>query len=65
MVDESPEKPVGEWNIMEFECHEGHIKAYLNGVLVNEAQCSAHEGPIGIQSEGGPMDFRYIRITEQ
>ena len=64
-VEESPEKPVGEWNTMDFECLDGYIKAYLNGVLVNEARCEAREGYIGIQSEGGALEFRNIRIREQ
>lgn len=65
LMEESPEKPVGEWNSMEFICLDGNIKAFLNGVLVNEAQCEAREGYIGIQSEGGAMEFRNIRIKEQ
>ena len=32
------------------------------GVLVNEARCAATEGYIGLQSEGGAMDVRNIRI---
>jgi len=63
MVEESPEKPVGEWSIMDFVCRDGLIKAFLNGVFINQAQCAAREGYIGIQSEGGPMDFRNIRIN--
>ena len=62
MVEESPEKPVGEWNSMDFVCRDGVIKAFLNGVFINEARCEDREGYIGIQSEGGPMDFRNIRI---
>lgn len=62
LVEDSPEKPVGEWNEMEFVCRKGVIKAFLNGVLVNEARCAATEGFIGIQSEGGAMDIRNIRI---
>ena len=63
MVEESPEKPVGEWNTMDFVCRDGLIKAFLNGVFVNQAQCAASEGYIGIQSEGGAMDFRNIYVT--
>ena len=62
IVETSPEKPVGEWNCMDFVCREGKIKAFLNGVLVNEANCDAKEGFIGIQSEGGAMDFRNIWV---
>ncbi|MCR5709464.1 MAG: DUF1080 domain-containing protein [Bacteroidales bacterium] len=64
LTEESPEKPVGEWNTFDFECKGGHIKAFLNGVLVNEVTCEAEKGFIGIQSEGGAMDVREIRITE-
>ena len=63
IVDESPEKPVGEWNEMDFLCNGGLIKVWLNGVLVNEAECDVTEGYIGIQSEGGAMDFRNIYVT--
>ena len=62
MVEESPENPVGEWNTVEFECRDGVIKAFLNGVLVNEALCEAREGHIGFQSEGGPIDIRNLWI---
>ena len=63
IVEESPEKPVGEWNDMDFLCNGGLIKVWLNGVLVNEAECDVTEGYIGIQSEGGAMDFRNIYVT--
>ena len=63
IVEESPEKPVGEWNEMEFLCEGGSIKAWLNGVLINETVCEATDGYIAIQSEGGPMDFRNIILT--
>lgn len=62
--EESPEKPVGEWNSMDFVCRDGVIKAFLNGVLVNVARCEAREGFIGIQSEGGALDVRNIWIRE-
>ena len=64
IVAESPESPVGEWNVMEFLCKEGHIKVTLNGITVNEATCNAIEGFIGLQSEGGAMDFRNIYVIE-
>ena len=60
IVAESPEKPLGQWNEMEFLREGGSIKVWLNGVLVNEAVCDALDGYIAIQSEGGPMDFRNI-----
>lgn len=63
IVAESPEKPVGEWNEMEFLCKDGQIKCWLNGVLVNEAVCNVTDGYIAVQSEGGSMDFRNIYLS--
>ena len=63
IVAESPEKPVGEWNEMEFLCKDGQIKCWLNGVLVNEAVCDVTDGYIAVQSEGGSMDFRNIYLS--
>ncbi len=63
IVAESPEKPVGEWNEMEFLCKDGQIKCWLNGVLINEAVCDVTDGYIAVQSEGGSMDFRNIYLS--
>ena len=65
IVAESPEKPVGEWNEMEFLCKDGQIKCWLNGVLINEAVCDVTDGYIAVQSEGGSMDFRNIYLSFQ
>lgn len=65
VVEESPEKPVGEWNEMEFLCKGKEMKVWLNGVLVNEAVCESTDGYIAIQSEGGPMDFRNIYLIPE
>ena len=64
IVEESPEKPVGEWNEMEFASKDGLLQVWLNGVLVNEAKCDATGGYIGLQSEGGAMEFRNVYIVE-
>lgn len=63
IVAESPEKPVGEWNEMEFLCKDGQIKCWLNGVLINEAVCDVTDGYIAVQSEGGSMDIRNIYLS--
>ena len=65
IVEESPEKPVGQWNEMDFLCKGGEIKVWLNGILVNEAVCDATNGYIALQSEGGPMDFRNIYLSNR
>ena len=63
-VTDNPEKPVGEWNEMEFLCKGGNITVSLNGITINEARCKATEGYIGLQSEGGAMEFRNIYVTK-
>lgn len=63
IIAESPEKPVGEWNEMEFLCKDGQIKCWLNGVLINEAVCDVTDGYIAVQSEGGSMDIRNIYLS--
>lgn len=64
LMDETPvEKPAGEWNETEITCKDGHVIVMINGVMVNEVDCEAHEGYIGFQSEGGPLEFRNVYLT--
>ena len=60
---ESAEKPAGEWNTAEIICKGNFIQAYINGVLMNEGHFDRSEGPIGLQSEGGPLEIRNVFIT--
>lgn len=63
LVEEDPENPDGEWNTVMIISKGGRLSALVNNVLVNEAECDVKEGYIGIQSEGGAMDFRNIRLV--
>ncbi len=57
-MNPSNEKPVGEWNRAEITCKGG------DGALQNRATgASLSEGYIGLQSEGGPVEFRNVRLT--
>jgi hypothetical protein len=60
---ESAEKPAGEWNTPEIICQGTHIQAWINGVLMNEAHFSRTEGPIALQSEGGPLEIRNVYLV--
>ena len=60
---ESAEKPAGEWNTAEIICQGNSIEAYVNGVLMNQAHFDRSAGPIGLQSEGGPLEIRNIYIV--
>lgn len=58
------EKPPGEWNRAEILAQDGSYTVWVNGELVNEvAGIEVVPGPIGLQSEGGEIDFRRVNIT--
>ena len=59
----SNEKPVGEWNKARIEVKDGQITVYINGVLQNQGTSKVKEGNIGLQSEGGPVQFRNLKLT--
>ena len=63
--EESSEKPIGEWNKAKFEVKDGKITAIINGVLQNQGTNKVKEGYIGLQSEGGPIQFRNVKLTSQ
>ena len=58
------EKPVGEWNTAEVVCQGNSITVYINGQLQNQATSETSEGYIALQSEGGPIEFRNVYLTE-
>lgn len=60
---EMAEYPVGEWNRYEIHCIGGDVTLIVNGKVVNKATgCEQVAGPICLQSEGTPIQFRDIRI---
>ena len=61
---DSNEKPVGEWNKAKIEVKDGKITVYINGVLQNQGTNKVKEGYIGLQSEGGPVQFRNLKLTK-
>jgi Domain of Unknown Function (DUF1080). len=60
---DSNEKPVGEWNKAKIEVRDGKITVNINGVLQNQGTNKVLEGYIGLQSEGGPIQFRNVKVT--
>lgn len=59
------ENPPGEWNKLEIEFDGDEIEVEINGKEVNEAKCGEIiAGPIALQSEGGEVHFRNIRISK-
>jgi hypothetical protein len=58
------EKPPGEWNRVEILAQGPRYQIWINGKLVNDAQgVSVVAGPIGLQSEGGMVQFRRVALT--
>jgi len=58
-------RPAGEWNAYRVECRDGTILLSVNGELVTRAyHANPREGYICLESEGGVIDFRNIRIRE-
>lgn len=58
------EKAVGEWNVAEIVCAGDRITVYINGVLQNECTKANRKGYIALQSEGGPVEFRNVYLTD-
>ncbi len=60
---DTSEKPAGEWNTYEILCKGDTIQLFVNGVLQNRAEKTTESsGYIGLQSEGGPIEFRNVYI---
>ena len=58
------EQEPGEWNKMEITATGENITVVLNGKQVNEATgCDALAGKVGLQSEGGAIEFRNVLLT--
>jgi hypothetical protein len=57
------ENAAGEWNTYQIVCHSNSVQNYVNGRLMNEVTgCSASDGAIAMQSEGGEWELRKIYI---
>ena len=58
-------KPKGEWNTYDVVCVNGVIKLSVNGKFVNGIRnASQRKGYICLESEGGEIHFRNIKILE-
>jgi len=58
------EKKAGEWNVMDITFKGGSLTVLVNGEKVNEAtDVDVVAGKIGLQSEGGEVHFRTVRLV--
>ena len=59
----SNEKSAGQWNSYDIICDGKTITLFVNGLLQNKgSDVDPSSGPISLQSEGSPIEFRNIYI---
>ncbi|PID93192.1 MAG: hypothetical protein CSA96_00495 [Bacteroidetes bacterium] len=64
--EESSEHAPGEWNSYDISSLNGRIDVKVNGILQHSGTAmTLTEGNIALQSEGAPMEFRNIVLTEK
>jgi len=57
-------KPTGNWNATRITCVDGVIQHEINGHLASSLyRASPRSGYISFESEGGPTEFRNVRIV--
>ncbi len=57
--------PSPEWNHYRIECRDGEITLAVNGKVVTRGiEASPRRGYICLESEGGKVDYRNVRIAE-
>ncbi len=62
---ENRSKPSPEWNHYRIECRDGTISLAVNGKVVTRGkECSPRKGYICLESEGGIVHYRNLRIYD-
>ena len=62
---ENRSKPSPEWNHYRIECRDGEISLAVNGKVVTRGKdCVPRKGYICLESEGGVVHYRNVRIRE-
>jgi hypothetical protein len=55
----------GQWNHCRITCVDGMIQEEINGAVVTAGfRCSPRKGYLCLESEGGPVEFKNMRLTE-
>lgn len=62
---EERSNPSPEWNHYRITCQDGEISLAVNGKVVTQGKdCSPRKGYICLESEGGIVHYRNVRITQ-
>ncbi len=57
-------RPVGEWNRYRLTARDGTLELAVNGKVVTRVKdCRPAKGFIGLQAQGGAVQFRNLRLT--
>lgn len=56
-------KGINEWNHYYVRAINGEVRLWVNGEEVSGGtNCTPHSGPLALESEGAPVDFKNLRI---
>ncbi len=62
---EERSKPSPEWNHYRVVCTNGSLRLHVNGKEVSGGdECNYRKGYLALESEGAPVEFRNVRISE-
>jgi len=62
-VKEARVKPAGEWNTYELTCKGRSVKLWINGAVANDWKgCGVPRGYLGLEVEGGRVEFRNLKL---
>jgi hypothetical protein len=65
LPSENRANPAGQWNHYRVECRDGRVTLAVNGKVVSGgSQSKPRKGYICLESEGGPIYYRNLRIQE-
>jgi hypothetical protein len=63
-MTENRVKPAGQWNTYDIRCVGTTCTLAVNGEVVNKLQLSVENGYIGLESEGYPVEFKEMELTQ-
>lgn len=63
-MKENRVKPAGQWNTYDIRCEGNTCALSVNGEVVNKLQLSVEHGYIGLESEGYPIEFKDMELTQ-
>ncbi|WP_165249930.1 3-keto-disaccharide hydrolase [Paludisphaera soli] len=62
-VKDARVKPAGEWNTYELTCKGRSVTLWVNGAVANEWKgCGVPRGYIGLEVDGGRVEFRNLKL---